>query len=190
MSALSPEESPMTRFAQQVRERRTLAKLTLAELADRSGVTKAAISKIERHETQPSLDVAARLAEALGVTLSEMLHQTPRARVVVLKPNDQVVARSHDGGIARRVLSPTFDQSGVEFIQFEIAAGASSGVFPPHRYGTEEYIFIQQGQMTLRINDDEVALTAGDSLYYEAQCTHELINTGRKPVIGFAVIKR
>lgn len=190
MTALSPDASPMIRFAQQVRERRALAKLTLAALAERSGVTKAAISKIERHETQPSLDVAARLAEAFGVTLSEMLHQTPRARVVVLKPDEQVVARSHDGGISRRVLSPTFDQSGLEFIQFEIAPGASSGVFPPHRYGTEEYIYIQQGQMTLRINDDEVVLSAGDSLYYEAQATHELINTGRKPVLGFAVIKR
>jgi transcriptional regulator with XRE-family HTH domain len=39
-----PTESPMKRFAQQVRERRTLAKLTLAELAERSGVTKASIS--------------------------------------------------------------------------------------------------------------------------------------------------
>lgn len=183
-------DSPMAHFASQVRERRALAKLSLSQLAERSGVTKAAISKIERRDVQPSLDVAARLAEALGVTLSEMLHQTQRARVVVLRAGEQVEAHSADGGVTRRVLSPTFDQAGLEFIQFLIAPGATTGVFPPHRYGTEEYIFVLEGRMTLRINGDDVDLRAGDSLYYEAQCVHELLNPGKKPVVGFAVIKR
>lgn len=180
----------MTHFAKQLRERRAMGKLSLSQLADRAGVSKATISKVERRDIQPSLDVAARLAEALGSTLSEMLHQTPRARVVVLRAADQVEAQSQDRSVRRRVLSPTFDHAAVEFVQFTIAPGATSGVFPPHRYGSEEYIFVSSGAMTLHINDTSIDLAAGDSIYYEAQCTHELVNSGPEPLVGFAVIKR
>lgn len=180
----------MTFFAAQVRERRAGAKLSLSQLAERSGVSKATISKVERRDIQPSLDIAAKLAEAFGATLSEMLHQTPRARVVVLRAADQVEMQSEDGKLQRRVLSPTFDHAAVEFLRFTIAPGASSGVFPPHRYGSEEYIFVASGELTLRINDASTRLQAGDSIYFEAQCVHELTNTGSLPLVGFTVIKR
>ena len=47
--------------------------LTLEELAERSGVSRAMLSKIERGEKNPTLIVAAKLAEGLGVSLSRLL---------------------------------------------------------------------------------------------------------------------
>ena len=153
-------------------------------------MSKGTISKIERGEIQPSLAIAARLAEAFGVTLSEMLHQTPRARAVHIRSGQHVEAASHDGALRRRVLSPTFEHPEIEFIHFTIAPKRTSGVFPPHRYGSEEYLYVIRGEVLARIDSTTVHLRSGDSLYYEAQCEHELLNPGEDTAEGIAVVKR
>src|SRR5918998_5028287 len=56
--------------------------LTLEELAERSGVSRAMISKVERGEKNPTLVVAAKLAEGLGITLSEFAGTEERRAVV------------------------------------------------------------------------------------------------------------
>src|SRR5215218_6824171 len=58
------------RLGGRVRDLRRRRGLTLEELAGLSGVSRAMISKLERGEKNPTLVVAARLAEGLGVMLS------------------------------------------------------------------------------------------------------------------------
>src|SRR3712207_7903679 len=60
--------------------------LTLEGLAERAGVSRAMISKVERGEKNPTLVVAAKVAEGLGVPLSELLG---------------VEERRGDGGVSR-----------------------------------------------------------------------------------------
>src|ERR687889_133167 len=60
------------RLGGRVRELRRGRGLTLEELAELSGVSRAMISKLERGEKNPTLVVAAKLAEGLGVTLSRL----------------------------------------------------------------------------------------------------------------------
>ncbi|CAA9452388.1 MAG: Transcriptional regulator, Xre-family with cupin domain, partial [uncultured Rubrobacteraceae bacterium] len=58
--------------------------LTLEELAGRSGVSRAMISKLERGEKNPTLVVAAKVAEGLGITLSQLMGIEERREVVVV----------------------------------------------------------------------------------------------------------
>ncbi|EQD85358.1 XRE family transcriptional regulator [Saccharopolyspora erythraea D] len=60
-------------FGARVRSRRHQARMTLEALAARSGVSRAALSKIERGEREPSLTVAVRIADSIGVLLPELL---------------------------------------------------------------------------------------------------------------------
>ena len=53
-----------------MRELRRERGLTLEALAERSGVSRAMISKVERGEKNPTLVVAAKVAEGLDVDLS------------------------------------------------------------------------------------------------------------------------
>src|ERR687895_1616858 len=62
-----------SRLGERVRELRRGRGLTLEELAERSGVSRAMISKLERGEKNPTLVVAAKLAEGFGVTLSQLV---------------------------------------------------------------------------------------------------------------------
>src|SRR5215217_6365092 len=67
------DQAPSERFGIHVRGLRRERGLTLEGLAERSGVSRAMISKLERGEKNPTLVVAAKVAEGLGVTLSQLV---------------------------------------------------------------------------------------------------------------------
>lgn len=61
--------------AQLVADARRQEGLSMDQLADRAGVHRTYIGLLERHSRQPTLAVAANLAEALGLTLSELVER-------------------------------------------------------------------------------------------------------------------
>src|ERR1700760_3959288 len=62
-----------TRLAQRLRLERDSRGWSLADLAERSGVSKATISKIERVEVSPTSVVLVRLPRGVGLTLAGLL---------------------------------------------------------------------------------------------------------------------
>ena len=65
----------VTGFAAELRRLREAAGWTIDELADRSGVNRSSIAKLERNERAPSLRVALQLADALGASVYDMRAQ-------------------------------------------------------------------------------------------------------------------
>ena len=61
------------RFGKRVRELRLARGLSQEELAFRVGIHRTYLGGVERGERNPSLKNIAAIAEALGVTLSELL---------------------------------------------------------------------------------------------------------------------
>src|ERR1700754_436647 len=59
--------------SKRVRRERAVRDWTLSDLAERAGVSKAMISKIERGETSPTAALLGRLSAAFGLTLSSLL---------------------------------------------------------------------------------------------------------------------
>jgi transcriptional regulator with XRE-family HTH domain len=177
-------------FAEQLRLRREQQQHSLQALADRANVSKSMISKIERGEVQPSLDIAARLAEALGTNLSEMLRLDKRARVIWIPYSEQATARDPDGHHERRIISPVFARSSIEWLRITLHPGTSSGRFPAHHYGAEEYLVLLSGALRAVINEDSYELHVGDSLYFEAHHPHEFINAGQEVAEYLVVVKR
>src|ERR671911_2911243 len=105
------------RLGGRVRELRRRRALTLEELAGLSGVSRAMISKLERGEKNPTLVVAAKLAEGLGITLSEFAGTEERREVVVVPREGRMVMRNPETGFERQLLSPSFGGRGVEFVR-------------------------------------------------------------------------
>jgi transcriptional regulator with XRE-family HTH domain len=166
------------RLGERVRELRRERGLTLEELAERSGVSRAMISKLERGEKNPTLVVAAKLAEGFGVTLSQLVGMEERREVVVVPREKRMVMRDPETGFERQLLSPSFGGRGVEFIRNVVPEGSTSGEFPPHRRGVEEYVVVEKGNLRAIIGDEEYLLKEGDALYFEANVSHRFDNAG------------
>ena len=161
-----------------MRELRRRRRLTLEELAELSGVSRAMISKVERGEKNPTLVVAAKLAEGLGVTLSQLAGMEEQREIVVVPRDRRMIMRDPETGFERQLLSPSFGEKGVEFIRNVIPEGATSGEFPPHRRGVEEYLAVEKGSLRAVIGGEEHSLGEGDALYFEADVSHRFDNAG------------
>jgi transcriptional regulator with XRE-family HTH domain len=166
------------KLGERVRELRRGRGLTLEELAERSEVSRAMISKVERGEKNPTLVVAAKLAEGFGVTLSQFVGMEERREVVLVPRERRIVMRDPETGFERQLLSPSFGGRGVEFIRNVVPEGSTSGEFPPHRRGVEEYVAVEKGSLRATIGGEEYSLGEGDALYFEADVTHRFDNVG------------
>jgi transcriptional regulator with XRE-family HTH domain len=171
-----------------VKELRGRRGLTLEALAGRSGVSRAMISKLERGEKNPTLVVAAKLSEGLGVTLSQLVGMEERREVVVVPREGRMVMRDPETGFERQLLSPTFVGRGVEFVRNEIPKGSTSGEFPPHRKGVAEYVVVERGRLRAILGDEEYLLEEGDAVYFEADVPHRFDNTGAGECSYYLVI--
>jgi transcriptional regulator with XRE-family HTH domain len=176
------------RLGVRVKELRKEAGLTLDELAGRSGVSRAMISKLERGEKNPTLVIAARLAEGLGVSLSRLAGVEERREVVLVPKERRMVLRDPETGFERQSLSPTFAGRGVEFLRNVIPEGSTSGDFPAHRKGVEEHIVVEKGELKATLGGEEYLLREGDALFFEADVPHRFDNAGRGECAYYLVI--
>ncbi len=176
------------RLGARVRDLRKDRGLTLEELAAASGVSRAMISKLERGEKNPTLVIAARLAEGLGVSLSRLAGVEERREVVVVPRERRPVLRDPETGFERQSLSPTFAGRGVEFIRNVVPEGSTSGDFPPHRKGVEEHIVVERGELRATLGGERYLLREGDALFFEADVPHRFDNVGRDECSYYLVI--
>jgi transcriptional regulator with XRE-family HTH domain len=166
------------RLGARVKELRRRRGLTLEDLAERAGVSRAMISKIERGEKNPTLVVAAKVAKGFGVTISELLGVEERREIVVIPRERRMTMRDPETGFERQLLSPTFGGRGVEFVRNVVPRGSTSGELPPHRRGVEEYVVVEKGRLRASVGREEHLLEAGDALYFEADVSHRFDNAG------------
>ena len=135
------------------------------------------ISKLERGEKNPTLVVAAKVAEGLGVTLSQLVGVEEKREVVVVPRERRMVMRDPETGFERQLLSPSFGGE-LEFIRNVVPEGSTSGEFPPHRRGVEEYVVVEKGRLRAILGSEEHVLEEGDAAYFEADVTHRFDNAG------------
>lgn len=176
------------RLGARVQSLRKDRRLTLEALAERSDVSRAMLSKIERGEKNPTLVIAARIAEGFGITLSQLVGMEERREVVVVTKGQRMVMEDPVTGFERQLLSPTFGKRGVEFIRNVVPEGSTSGDFPPHKKGVQEHIVVERGQLKAALGSEEHLLEEGDAVYFEADVTHRFDNVGEGECSYYLVI--
>lgn len=184
--SVAAEAVSSERLGERVRALRRGSGLTLNELAERAGVSRAMLSKVERAEKNPTLVVAARVAEGLGVTLTQLIETEAGGKAVVVPRGKRRVMRDPETGFERQTISPY--TGGVEFVYNVIPAGSSSGEFPAHRRGVEEHVVVERGRLRAVLGGEEHLLEAGDAVYFEADVTHLFENAGEDECAYYLVI--
>jgi transcriptional regulator with XRE-family HTH domain len=170
-----------------IRQERSRRGLSLDGLAARSGVSRGMISAVERGQKAPTVLVLDRIATAFDSTIARLLGEERTARVVVLRRDEQPVARDPSGW-ERRILSPVLPGVEFEFMQTTIPAGVDAGVFDPHLPGSREYLVVTAGTLRLGIDGETYTLHAGDSVAYAGDCRHAFANPGAEPCVYFLIM--
>lgn len=162
--------------------------LTLDGLAERSGVSRAMLSKIERGENNPTLVVAVKVALGLGISTSELIGVEERREVVMVPKERRMIFRDAVTGFERQLLFPTFEGNSLEFVRHVLPAGVGSGDMPAHQRGAEKYVVVEQGTLRVVFQTGEYVVAEGDALYFECDVAHRFENAGDGPCSYYLVI--
>lgn len=144
---------------------RQAATLSLAQLAELSGVSKAMISKIERGQSSPTATILGRLAAGLGVSLTQLLADDDAGAPRRLRRQaEQPLWRDPERGHRRRQLTERDPQTGIELVEVELPRAAE--VHYP-RWNGQPYrqrLWLVDGALRVDYGDERFELAAGDCL--------------------------
>jgi transcriptional regulator with XRE-family HTH domain len=150
-------------LAMTVQDARLARGLSVAGLAERSGVSRAMIGKIERGDAQATAALLGRLSAALGLTLSELVAHAEADDRHLARASEQPTWTDPVTGYRRRALSPA-PGGPLELIEVELPPGAEVA-FPADTYAfIHQQIWVLEGLLAFREGDTEHALQRGDCL--------------------------
>lgn len=155
------------RIAQQVRELRLARGYTLDVLATRCQVSRSAISLIERGEASPTAVVLEKLANGLGVPLTQLfdIPQNNQSPQPMVRRTQQSEWKDPETGYIRRQVSPPNWKSPFQIVEIE---------FPPQSRITyeisetskvvQQQLWVVEGEIDIQLGDSSYALSTGDCL--------------------------
>ncbi|UOZ04392.1 XRE family transcriptional regulator [Amycolatopsis sp. WQ 127309] len=170
---------PLTlRLAATVHAARTSRGLSVAVLAEDSGVSRAMIGKIERGDVQPTAALLAKLSSALGMTLTELIARAEGDERRLVRAAEQPVWVDPDSGYRRRSVSPASGRP-LELVEIELPAGAAV----PLRASTflHQQIWVLAGHLRMREGAEVHELDAGDCLQLGSAPDRVFENPGSLP---------
>ena len=175
-------------LAERVRALRIGHGLTLDELATRSGVSRAMISRIERAEASPTAALLARLCEALDLTLSAFFADDRHQPSPLIRRSEQRLWRDPHTGYLRRSISPPGTPSRVDIVEVEFPAGARVS-FPPRAESRvmTQHVWLFAGELQMIIGDTVHTLLPGDCLFMDIGDAFDFHNPTDRPA-RYAVI--
>jgi transcriptional regulator with XRE-family HTH domain len=148
-----------------IAERRNALGFTLEGLAERSGVSRAMISRIERGEASAGAVVLARIAGGLNLSLSALFADAEPAPSPIARFADQPAWRDPQTGYMRRNVSPRGFRSRVEIVDVSFPAGQQVIFDSATQTSQEQHVWMLEGDMEISVGDAVHPLGAGDCLH-------------------------
>ncbi len=162
----------MTELLRAVRKQRGL---TLEGLAERTGLTKSYLSKIERSRSTPSIAVAIKVARALDVDVAQLFSERGDEDKIAV---DRASDRSEDQQRYRAMAANMLGKSMSPFV-VRPTGNAERDKHPLHPvHQGQEFLFVHAGTVELVYGDATLTLGAGDSAYFDASISHRLRSVG------------
>lgn len=163
--------------------------LTLEDLSRAAGVSKSMLSQIEREKANPTIAVAWRLANALGVGIAELLSTAPREAdpIQVLEAHETPTLPGSHAGYALRILGPMELAGKFEWYELTLAPG---GILAsnPHDPGTREHLTVLHGTVEVEAGELGKKLRTGATARYQADLPHVIRNAGKTEARALMVV--
>ncbi|MCW3010107.1 MAG: helix-turn-helix protein [Solirubrobacterales bacterium] len=153
-----------------VRMHREIQRMSSSDLAERSGLSRTIVSRIEHGEGNPSIGTLWRISRTLRVPLGDLLQDPilPRTRVVRAGEGE---AMGDPSGMVGRLVHTDGRERRTELFTLDLPAGARRES-PGHLAGVEELLVVTRGGARLGPGRAPELLGAGDAIWFAADVAH------------------
>ena len=159
-----------------LRELRGVRRLTLRDVAERAGLSESFLSQVERGRASASIASLRRIADALGVGISDLFQPGVPARPKVLRRADRPALAF--GVLGRKLMLTPKPLHELEVFVGELEPGGSTGEEQYAHGDSEELFVVLRGSVRLELGDELHELDEGDSIDYRSSTPHRISNAG------------
>ncbi|RKT27718.1 XRE family transcriptional regulator [Roseovarius halotolerans] len=150
--------------------------LSTRELANRSGVSHATISLIERDKISPTIDTLQAVLDALGSRLSEFLSGIREGGTSPFYLADELPEIGNPENISYKIIGLNHPYRSIQFLRETYSIGADSGEMLTHV--AQEAGYIMSGEVELTVGQATRVLKKGDGYYFDSREFHRFRNVG------------
>ena len=182
-----------TKVGQRIKELRVAKGLSLEDVVAKSGIAETTIAGIERHLISPPLGTLVSLAKVLEVSVGDFFGEKGDAAYCIVRSGDRkTVSRfnSSNGktsGYSYEALGQQKKKRQMEPFLVTLSPTEVRQVEPNQHIG-EEFLFVLEGKVEVRLLDHTDILDPGDSIYYDSTMPHIVACHGEQPATILAVI--
>lgn len=166
------------KIGKSMRRIRKEQKMTLASLAQKSGVALATLSRMENNKMTGTLKSHVRICDALGISLPELYKDlSSSARTV-----DAHSAKAPETGVFVHDRKSSMEMLASKSLNKKmmptlITLGPDGNTATEEtKRGVEKFIYVLDGKVEARIGDQAYVLGRGDTLYFESSIAHQFKN--------------
>lgn len=182
----SPADSPPNCLVgPRIRALREERRLSLRALAEASGLSLNAISRIERGENSPTVASLYQLAAALAVPVTDFFRPAETPATIFIQQRQRLLSRQ--AGVAMESLGAGLLNQQLEPFLLTLAAGAGA---PPSEdeddrvsHSGQEFVYCLSGSVVYYVGAAQYPLEPGDSLLFEAKQPHGFHNPSADPTM-------
>lgn len=169
--AISIEES----VGSAIKELRQRHGLTIAQVSEQASISRGMLSKIENGQTAAGMETLARIARALGVSMSMLFSKydvsASTAQHIKKGKGMEVVRRGTKSGHTYHLLA--YDQGPVKLFEpFLITIEDDTERYPTFEHPGTEFIYMLQGRIEYRVGQETYVLEPGDALTFQGEVPH------------------
>jgi len=169
-------------IGKKIKELRKARKMKLIELADKTGIQIATLSRIEHEKMTGTLPSHIKIAEALGVELTELYHdlvKRARAEPESTTEKSETETFTYNQKASYEILVSDLMSRKMMPVIMHIEPGGKTTA-EQNRPGTERFVLVLQGAVTAHVGEKDFALKQNNSLYFDASVKHWFENTKDK----------
>jgi len=172
-------------IGEKLRSLRLRKSMGLVELGRHTGLSAALLSKLERGKLYPTLPTLLRIALVFSVGLDYFFTDERKRRVVaVARKADRVTFPDRPGTPDVSYFFECLDYPATERKLSAFAADfqeLAPDKNKPHQHAGVEFLYVNTGELVLKIGSEEHPLAEGDSIYFDSAVQHSYRKVGKKP---------
>lgn len=169
-----------------IKRLRAQHKLTQTQLATMADIPRATLANMEGEQSNPSISLVVKVAQALGVSVDDLITKRKSQHVTEVMRIDMPVSYQDEGKYVSTRTSP-LSSPNININDVIMMPGCfTKGV--PHPEGSHELFLCLEGTAVLEIDGEKYEVTAGNLLYFHGHLPHCYGNQSLKPVHAVAVV--
>lgn len=192
ITAKLPEEDIQVNVGKRVKAARENRSLTLQDISQRTGMDVSLLEQIEDDTIAPPLGEIIKLAKALNMKMGYFVSGEENRPFTIVRSSDRKVISRYDSkktsryGYRFESLAPHKKDRHME--PFLVTLEPSNAEEKKSTHDGQEFIYVMEGTMEVRLEEETLLLEPGDSIYYDSTVPHLVTCHGDKKTKILAVL--